>query len=287
LIIGGAASAEVLRLQDYLRRNGHPHRVLDPSDQVAATLLASYAAPGSPQPMVICPSGTVLHQPSQEALAHELGLLRRRTQRPVYDVAIVGSGPAGLATAVYAASEGLSVVVVDARVVGGQAGASMRIENYLGFPTGISGFALMGRAYAQARKFGAEIFIPVGVRTLECTKPDGLFAVIVDDGHRVRARSVVIASGARYRRPAIANLSELERRGVWYWASPMEAKLCTGEEVVIVGGGNSAGQAAAFLAGHAAKVRVMVRGRALADSMSTYLVERLKAAPNIEIMTET
>jgi thioredoxin reductase (NADPH) len=287
LIIGAASSSDVVRLQSYLTRNGHPHHVLDPGDPVAAALLASGVTGERGLPLVVCPSGTVLHNPSEEALALELGLLGDVGHRPVYDTAIVGSGPAGLATAVYAASEGLSVVVVDARVVGGQAGASTRIENYLGFPTGISGIALMGRAYAQARKFGAEILIPVEVKGLDCSRTDGAFGVLLGEGKRLRARSVVIATGARYRRPAIENLELFEGRGVWYWASPIEAKLCQGEAVMLVGGGNSAGQAAVFLAANAAKVLMMIRGAGLATSMSKYLIDRIAATSNIEVATRT
>jgi len=199
-------------------------------------------------------------------------------------VAVVGSGPAGLATAVYAASEGLSVAVFDARSFGGQAGASARIENYLGFPTGISGQALTGRAYTQAQKFGADMLIPVSVRSLDCSRRDGAFALATECGQSLRAKSIVVASGARYRRPEIENLEKFEGRGVWYWASPIEAKLCVGQDVVLVGGGNSAGQAAVFLSGHARKVHMIIRGGGLGASMSRYLIERIEAAPNIELI---
>ena len=202
----------------------------------------------------------------------------------VYDVAVVGSGPAGLSTAVYAASEGLAVAVCDTRAFGGQAGASARIENYLGFPTGISGHALTARAFNQAQKFGAEMMIPVEVKSLDCSRDDGAFGLKLDNGDVLRARSVVVASGARYRRPEIENLADFEGRGVWYWASPIEARLCTEQEVVLVGGGNSAGQAAVFLSGHARKVHMVIRGGGLGASMSRYLIERIEAAPNIELM---
>jgi thioredoxin reductase (NADPH) len=200
---------------------------------------------------------------------------------------VVGAGPAGLATAVYAASEGLSVIVLDARAYGGQAGASARIENYFGFPTGISGQALASRAFIQAQKFGAEMMIPATIRTLDCSRVGGALGLEIEDDGRIYARTVVIASGARYRRPACADLARFEGRGVWYWASPIEARLCAGEEVILVGGGNSAGQAAVFLSGHAAKVRMMVRAPGLAESMSRYLIDRIAAAPNIELMTQT
>ena len=205
----------------------------------------------------------------------------------LYDVAVVGSGPAGLATAVYAASEGLSVAVFDARAFGGQAGASARIENYLGFPTGISGMALAGRAYNQAQKFGAQMLIPVSVTSLDCSRSDGALALSTDCGQLMRARSVVVASGARYRRPDIENLARFEGRGVWYWASPIEARLCADQEVALVGGGNSAGQAAVFLSGHARKVYMVIRGGGLGASMSRYLIERIEATPNIELVFNT
>ena len=185
------------------------------------------------------------------------------------------------------ASEGLSVAVLDARAYGGQAGASARIENYFGFPTGISGQALTARAFIQAQKFGADVMIPVGVRTLDCSRENGAFILELDGGDRIHARAVVVASGARYRRPAIADIARFEGRGVWYWASQIEARLCAGEEVVLVGGGNSAGQGAVFLSAHAARVRMMVRGPGLAESMSRYLIDRIGATSNIELMTET
>ena len=206
-----------------------------------------------------------------------MGMIRALAKDKVYDVAVVGSGPAGLSTAVYAASEGLSVAVCDARAFGGQAGASARIENYLGFPTGISGQALTARAFNQAQKFGAEMMIPVEVKSLDCSRDDGAFGLKLDDGEVLRARSVVVASGARYRRPEIENLADFEGRGVWYWASPIEARLCAEQEVVLVGGGNSAGQAAVFLSGHARKVHMVIRGGGLGASMSRYLIERIEA----------
>ena len=200
---------------------------------------------------------------------------------------MVGSGPAGLSTAVYAASEGLAVAVCDARAFGGQAGASARIENYLGFPTGISGLALTARAYNQAQKFGADMMIPVSVQSLDCSRKDGVFDLKLEGGDLLRARSIVVASGARYRRPEIANLETFEGRGVWYWASPIEARLCTAQEMVLVGGGNSAGQAAVFLAGHAHKIHMVIRGGGLGASMSRYLIERIEATANIELVFNT
>jgi thioredoxin reductase (NADPH) len=202
----------------------------------------------------------------------------------LYDVAVVGGGPAGLATAVYAASEGLAVAVLDSRAFGGQAGASMRIENYLGFPTGISGQALAGRAFTQAQKFGAELLIPLAAKSLDCAYGKGVFALATECGQLLKARSIVVASGARYRRPEIENLSDFEGRGVWYWASPIEAKLCANQDIVLVGGGNSAGQAAVFLSGHARKIYMIIRGGGLGASMSRYLIERIEATPNIELV---
>ena len=200
---------------------------------------------------------------------------------------MVGAGPAGLSAAVYAASEGLSVAVLDAVGYGGQAGASARIENYLGFPTGITGKALTGRAYVQAEKFGAEIVFPAKVGELVCLGPAGPYRLELEGGGAITARTVVIASGARYRRPAIADVETYEGRGVWYWASPLEARMCSGAEVALVGGGNSAGQAAVYLAGHAAKVNLLIRGDDLGKSMSRYLVDRIGATPNIELCTGT
>jgi thioredoxin reductase (NADPH) len=288
VVIGSPTSADVVRLQNFLSRNGHPHHVLDPStDREASELIARYGPGDAELPLVINPDGTVLRNPQIADLARALGMFAQSDGKKLYDVAVVGSGPAGLATAVYAASEGLSVVVLDSKAFGGQAGASARIENYLGFPTGISGQALAGRAFVQAQKFGAEIIIPIEVKSVDCSRADGALALNVRGGGRIRARSLVIATGARYRRPAIHNLANYEGRGVWYWASPIEARLCSGEDVILVGGGNSAGQAAVFLSGHAAKVTIFVRGDGLVHSMSRYLVDRIAAASNIEVMTHS
>ncbi|MEA2830294.1 MAG: thioredoxin reductase [Bradyrhizobium sp.] len=288
VLIGPSNSRDVIRLQGFLTRNGQPHHLLDPAaDSDAAELIARYSPSPTDWPLVVATDGSVLRNPGVSELARALGMIGGAPKDKVYDVAIVGCGPAGLATAVYAASEGLSVVVTDARSYGGQAGASARIENYLGFPTGISGQALAGRAFSQAQKFGADIMIPIGVRSLDCTRADGAFALALDGGDPLRARSVVVASGARYRRPAIKNLADFEGRGVWYWASPIEARLCGDQEVVLVGGGNSAGQAAVFLSGHARKVHMVIRGGGLGASMSRYLIERIEATPNIELMFNT
>jgi thioredoxin reductase (NADPH) len=285
VLIGAPNSSDVIRLQGFLSRNGYPNHLLDSqSDSEATELLSRYAPSPRDLPLVVGPDGTVLRNPGEVELARALGMIQAIPADKLFDVAIVGSGPAGLATAVYAASEGLSALVVDLRAFGGQAGASARIENYLGFPTGISGQALAGRAFLQAQKFGAEVLIPMEVTALECGRADGNFGLEFSDGSKINARAVVIASGARYRRPAIENLEAFEGRGVWYWASPIEARLCADQEVIIVGGGNSAGQAAVFLSAHAAKVRIMVRGESLAASMSRYLIDRIEASPNIELM---
>src|SRR5262245_36761786 len=228
VLVGPAVHPGLIRLQGFLARNASPHRAIDPAnDHEAAVLLEHYQASEADIPLVVCPNGSILKNPSEADLARALGM--RRLDRPdrTYDVAIVGAGPAGLATAVYAASEGLSVIVLEARSFGGQAGASARIENYLGFPEGISGQALTSRAFVQAQKFGAEIVIPGPVVRLDCrTHP---YTLETDDGRRTSARTIVVASGARYRRPPIAHLEAFEGRGVWYWASPIEAHLCRGE----------------------------------------------------------
>jgi thioredoxin reductase (NADPH) len=241
-------------------------------------------------PLMVCPNGSVLRRPSNAEAAACLGLIMPLDPQKVYDVAVVGAGPAGLATAVYAASEGLSVLVLDQRAMGGQAGASARIENYLGFPTGISGQALAGRAWNQALKFGAEIAVPLEVARLDCDPmpaPGEPLRLELTDGSKVRARTVVIASGARYRRPDIPDIEALEGAGVSYWASAVEAKLCDGEEVGLVGGGNSAGQAVVFLASKVAKLHMVIRGAGLEASMSRYLIDRISALPNVELHTHT
>src|SRR4051812_29037252 len=288
VLIGPASLGDMARLQNFLARNGQPHHLIDPAaDKDAADLVARYAASRADLPLVVCPDGTVLRNPTETEVAFAVGMIGAHDHSKLYDVAVVGSGPAGLATAVYAASEGLSVAVFDSRAFGGQAGASARIENYLGFPTGISGQALAGRAFNQAQKFGAEMLIPVSIKSLDCSQPGGAFALATECGHTLRAKSIVVASGARYRRPEIENLEAFEGRGVWYWASPIEAKLCAGQDVALVGGGNSAGQAAVFLSGHARKVYMMIRGGGLGASMSRYLIERIEATPNIELMFNT
>ncbi len=286
VLIGPVVSADLVRLQGFLARNGSPHQVLDPADDPeAAALLERYAPHPTDLPLVVCADGSMLKNPTEVDLARALGMVRVDHPDRTYDVAIVGAGPAGLSTAVYAASEGLSVIAFDGQAFGGQAGASARIENYLGFPEGISGQALTGRAFVQAQKFGAEIVIPSPVVRLDCaTFP---YAVEMADGRSAKARTIVVACGARYRRPPIPNLEAFEGRGVWYWASPVEAQLCRQQHVALVGGGNSAGQAAVFLSGFAAKVWMLVRDDGLETTMSRYLIDRIEATANIEVLTRT
>jgi len=287
VLIGPPDSAAVMRMQNFLSRNGHPYHAVDASqDADGAAMLAQY---DEAELLVVCPDGTVLLNPGEQALARCLGMVDSIDHDELFDVLVVGAGPAGLATAVYAASEGLHVIVVDCRSFGGQAGASARIENYLGFPTGISGGALAGRAFVQAQKFGAEMLIPAQVESLDCSAVEagGELKVRLTDGRQLRARTVVVASGARYRRPVVDRLADFEGRGIWYWASALEAKLCSQQEVALVGGGNSAGQAAVFLSQHAAKVNVLVRGPSLAATMSRYLIDRIEATPNIALHPHT
>jgi thioredoxin reductase (NADPH) len=286
VIIGGSEHSDVLRLGSFLDRNGHPHQILDPASNAnARTLVEQLKLSPSELPLVVCPTGQRLHNPSENELATCLGLVKPIDSSKLYDVAIVGAGPAGLAAAVYAASEGLDVITLECRAFGGQAGASARIENYLGFPTGITGLALTARAYNQAQKFGAQFSIPdeaVRLRELE-----GAFLLDTADDDHAHARAVVIATGARYRRPDIPNLAEFEGSHVHYWASALEANLCAGEEIALVGAGNSAGQAAVFLGSRVKKVWLLMRGTDLRKTMSEYLAERISAQANIEVLAET
>ncbi|KQQ46429.1 thioredoxin reductase [Duganella sp. Leaf126] len=286
-IIGARSQGRVHALQSFLAANGHPYRLVDPADDArAADLIARLQASGDDLPLVVCPDGAIEKNPAMVDIGRCLGMLPALDEHKVWDVIVVGAGPAGLATAVYAASEGLSVLVLETRAYGGQAGASARIENYLGFPTGVSGGALAGRAYVQAQKFGVEIAIPAAAGRLVCdTWP--LQVELCGSAQRLRARTVVLSCGARYRRPSLANLRQFEGRGVYYWASPIEARLCRAQEVVLVGGGNSAGQAAVFLSAHAARVHLLIRRDSLADTMSRYLIERIEATPNIALHTHS
>jgi thioredoxin reductase (NADPH) len=282
IVIGQEHDADVLRLTNFLRRNGHPYRTLDPSgDNCAQMLVERFNVTSEELPIVLCSGGQLLRNPAEAQLARCVGLVGPIDAERLYDVVIIGAGPSGLATSVYAGSEGLSVLTIDCRSFGGQAGASARIENYLGFPTGISGMALMGRAFSQAQKFGVEVAIPDEAVKLECGNQP--CHVQLATGERIQARAVVIATGARYRRLTVDRLDEFEGSSVHYWASPLEGDLCANEDVALVGGGNSAGQAVVFLASRARRVTLMAR-RPLSETMSQYLVERIEALPNVDVM---
>ena len=282
VVIGSEGDADVLRLTNFLRRNGQPHQRLDPeTDSCGRTLVQRFSVATEELPIVLCPGGQILRNPSEGQLARCVGMVGPIDEDRLFDVVIIGSGPAGLATAVYAGSEGLSVLMLDCRSFGGQAGASSRIENYLGFPTGISGIALMARAFNQAQKFGVEVAIPDEAVRLECGNDP--CRVDLATGERIQARTVVIATGARYRRLDVDRLEDFEGASVHYWASPLEADLCRGEDVALVGGGNSAGQATVFLAESAATVTLIAR-RPLRETMSQYLVERIEGLPNVTVV---
>jgi len=283
VIVGHEQDGDVLRLVNFLSRNGHPFQRLDPdSDAAARALIERFRVEPEELPIVLCPGGQLLKNPQENALARCIGLVGPIDPDRLFDVVVIGAGPAGLATSVYAGSEGLSVLALDCRSFGGQAGASARIENYLGFPTGISGMALMGRAFSQAQKFGVEMAIPDEAVKLECGMDP--FHLQLANGERIQARAAVIATGARYRRLDVPGLDAFEGAAVHYWASPLEASLCARQEVALVGGGNSAGQAVVFLAGHAGKVTLLVR-KPLAATMSAYLVERISGLANVEVVT--
>jgi len=288
-LIGTRHSPDTHRLQRFMDRNGYPFRFLDADHPdtrgQARGELASFGLDRADLPVVICPNDQVGRNPSNAALAECLGLFEEIDVDRVHDVVVVGAGPAGLAAAVYAASEGLDTLVLEAEAPGGQAGTSSKIENYLGFPTGISGGALAGRAWVQAQKFGAKLALPRRVVALECDQRP--YRLLLDDGTRVRTETVVIASGARYRSLDLANCRDYEGKGIHYAATELESALCTDEEVAVVGGGNSAGQAAVFLSRHAKHVHVLVRGARLADSMSDYLVGRIEASARITLRTRT
>jgi thioredoxin reductase (NADPH) len=292
VLIGRAGSADLLRLQAFLTRNTYPHLVLDCASERGRQIIEALNLPPQDLPLLVCACGRVLKRPSNEEAGVWLGITPSLKENERYDVVVVGAGPAGLATAVYAASEGLSVLVLDADVLGGQAGASARIENYLGFPTGISGLALTGRALNQAQKFGAQVAIPLVATRLQCRDGssgagDDTLEVTVSEHGTVRARAVVVASGARYRRADVINMKSFEGDSVHYWASRAEAKLCAGEEIALVGAGNSAGQAAVFLAPQVKRLTMIVRGESLEASMSRYLIDRIKMLGNVDIVVRS
>ena len=283
VLVGSLRSADTLRIQSFLIRNGLPHRFLDSDTTPEAISALEWFRPGEPSalPIVIIDGKNILHCPGNAELADALGITETVDPKRIYDVAVIGAGPAGLAAAVYAASEGLDTVVVEAIAPGGQAGSSSRIENYLGFPTGISGQMLAARAQVQAQKFGARLMIARSATALDCG--DLPFRLALDDGASISASSVVVASGARYRRLDLAELSRFEGQGVHYAATSLEGGLCSGSDVVVVGGGNSAGQAAVFISGKARHVHMLVRGNGLATTMSDYLVRRIENSTNITL----
>ena len=287
VVIGSAASAPTLHLRHFLSRNGQPSAYFDVVEHAETKeLLTRYGATEADIPIVVTLQGTVLRRPSNRAVADAIGLSPDRLNGARFDLVVVGAGPAGLAAAVYAASEGLKVVVLDAKAPGGQAGTSSKIENYFGFPTGISGQALSGRGLSQCRKFGAEVGVPIEALTIECSDAQS-FQIGLDHDEGVHARAVVIATGARYRKPDITRLEHFEGRGIYYSATFLEVAFCNNQELIVVGGGNSAGQAAVFLARFALHVHVVIRGGALSASMSDYLIRRINAAANITLHTRT
>jgi len=286
VVIGSTHCAGTLRVKEFLTRNGHPFAYIDlDQDAAAQELLDRFNVTAADVPVLICRGDAVLRNPSNQQIADCLEFNEAIDQTHVRDLVIVGAGPAGLAAAVYGASEGLDVLVIESNAPGGQAGSSSKIENYLGFPTGISGQELTARAYAQAQKFGAQIMIARGATALACDQQ--AYAVRIDEGMPVPARAVIIATGAEYRKPPLENLSQFEGAGVYYAATPMEAQLCVGEEVVVIGGGNSAGQAAVFLAQTVTRVHMLIRADGLADTMSRYLIRRIEDNPAIVLHTRT
>jgi thioredoxin reductase (NADPH) len=284
VVLGSTHCSGTLRVREFLTRNGHPFHYIDlDRDAEAQEMLDHFHVTAADVPVVICGGDAVLRNPSNAQIAECLGFNDAVDQSRMNDLVIVGAGPAGLAAAVYGASEGLDVLVLESGSPGGQAGSSSRIENYLGFPTGISGLDLTGRAYAQAQKFGAQIMIARAATGLACDRQP--YGVRTDGGPTVTARAVIIATGAQYRKPSLDNVSQFEGAGVYYGATPMEAQICVGEDVIVVGGGNSAGQAAVFLAETARRVYMLVRAEGLADTMSRYLVRRIEDNPAIVLRT--
>ncbi|HEX7912356.1 MAG TPA: FAD-dependent oxidoreductase [Paraburkholderia sp.] len=287
VVIGSSASWPTFVLRHFLSRNAQPSAYFDIVEhEEAKALLERHGATEADMPVVITLQGQVLKQPTNRAVADAIGLSPDRLNGEHFDLVVVGAGPAGLAAAVYAASEGLRVAVLDTKAPGGQAGTSSKIENYFGFPTGISGQALAGRGLSQCRKFGAEVGVPIEVLGIDCTNAPPFHLRLNYDEH-VYARAVVIATGARYRKPDLARLEEFQGRGIYYSATFMEAGFCTNQELVIVGGGNSAGQAAVFLSGFARHVHIVIRGEGLNSSMSSYLIRRIEAAANVTVHRKT
>ena len=281
VLIGSVHSAGTLRLKEFLMRNGHPYSYVDleRNDEVEQLMMA-FSITASDIPVVICRGKMVLRNPSNREVADCLGFNESIDERHVRDLIVIGAGPSGLACAVYGASEGLDVLVIETNAPGGQAGSSSRIENYLGFPTGVSGQELAGRAFTQAEKFGAELLID-RVTQLQCGRRP--YSVSLESGVNIPALTIVIASGAQYRRAQVENLQLFEGAGVYYGATFIEAQLCAGDDVIVVGGGNSAGQAAVYLSGTARNVHVLVRSGGFAESMSRYLIRRIEETPNIQV----
>jgi len=286
VVLGSQHSARTLEIREFLSRNGQPYTYVDlDRDQTSQELLDRFEVKPRDVPVVVCPGQGVLRSPSVRDLAAGLGLSVVSGGKQIRDVIIVGAGPAGLAAAVYAASEGLDVLLIETSSPGGQAASSSKIENYLGFPTGISGQELAGRAASQALKFGAQIVVARSVLRLACERRP--YTVKLDGGEELAARTIVIATGAQYNKPALPNLERFEGNGVYYGATYMESQLCTGEEVAVVGGGNSAGQAAAFLAQAASRVHMLVRAAELSSTMSRYLIQRLEENPKVDLHYQT
>jgi len=286
VLVGSNHSADTLRIKEFLSRNVHPYVFIDPDrDAGVQDLLDRFKFAIADLPVLICRGTAVLRNPGNREIADCLGFNEAIDQTHVRDVVIVGAGPAGLAAAVYAASEGLDVLIVESSSPGGQAGSSSRIENYLGFPSGISGQELTARAYTQTQKFGAELLIAEGATKLDCARK--AYTVEIDNDRRVPARTVIIATGAEYRKLPLANLELFEGKGVYYGATFIESQLCEGDEVIVVGGGNSAGQAAVFLAQTARKVHMLIRSKGLASTMSRYLVRRIEESERIALYPGT
>jgi len=282
VLIGSDHSSDTLRLRAFLSRNGHPHTYVDVErDPDVQSLLDHFEVKVTDIPVLVCRGQLVLRNPSNSEAAECFGLNAGIDNTNVYDLIVVGAGPSGLAAAVYGASEGLNVLVVESSAPGGQAGSSSRIENYLGFPMGISGQDLASRAFVQAEKFGANIAVARSARALKCARPP--YTIELDDGGTVQGRSIIVAAGAQYRKLPLPNLAQFEGSGIYYGATAVEAQLCKNEEIVIVGGGNSAGQAATYLSGFAKHVHLLVRGAGLADTMSRYLISRIEACREITL----
>jgi thioredoxin reductase (NADPH) len=286
ILMGSRHSADTLRLREFLSRNAYPYTYVDlDQDKTSQELLDRFAVKLEEVPVVICQGTTVLRNPTTQQLADCLGFNLSIDTKQVRDVVIVGAGPSGLAAAVYAASEGLDTLVIESNSPGGQAGSSSKIENYLGFPTGISGQELAARAFTQAQKFGARLMVGHGVVRLSCARRP--FSVVLDNDTAIAARAIIISTGARYNKPRLANLNKFEGQGVYYGATYMESQLCEGEDVIVVGGGNSAGQAAVFLAQSARRVYMLVRAASLSETMSRYLIQRITENPAIELHYRT